>query len=67
MDPKSEDISESVNSFDRGAIFVPRLDHDLSRKMDSLFRDICFRKISVRAQVFYDTKKLKIFDFFSVM
>ena len=27
----SEDISESVNSFDRGAIFPPRSGHDLSR------------------------------------
>ena len=29
--PKNEDISESVNSIDRGAIFLPRSGQDLSR------------------------------------
>ena len=31
--PKNEDISESVSSIDRGAIFPGRLDHDLSRNI----------------------------------
>ena len=31
IDHKNEDISESVNSIDRGAIFPPRSGHDLSR------------------------------------
>ena len=31
MVQKNEDISESVNSFDTGAIFRPRSGHDLSR------------------------------------
>ena len=31
MGHKSEDISESVNSFDSGAIFLPRSGQDLSR------------------------------------
>ena len=29
--PKNKDISKSVNSIDRGAIFLPRSGHDLSR------------------------------------
>ena len=31
--PKNQDISGSVNSMDRGAIFPPRLGHDLSRNV----------------------------------
>ena len=31
IDHKSEDISGSVNRFDAGAIFLPRLDQELSR------------------------------------
>ena len=31
MDHKNEDFSESVNSFDLGAIFLPSLGQDLSR------------------------------------
>ena len=30
---KNEDISESVSSFDTGAIFRPRSGHDLSRNV----------------------------------
>ena len=33
MVQKNEDISESVNSFDTGAIFRPRSGHDLSRNV----------------------------------
>ena len=33
MVQKNEDISESVNSLDTGAIFRPRSGHDLSRNV----------------------------------
>ena len=33
MIQKNEDFSESVNSFDTGAIFRPRSGHDLSRNV----------------------------------
>ena len=33
IDHKNEDISESVSSIDSGAIFLPRLAHELSRNV----------------------------------
>ena len=33
IDDKNEDLSKSVNSFDFGAIFLPRLGQDLSRNV----------------------------------
>ena len=36
MDHKNEDFSESVNSFDLGAIFPPRSGHELSRNVGAV-------------------------------
>ena len=37
LDHKNEDISESVNSIDFGAIFPPRSGHELSRNASVVF------------------------------
>ena len=56
MDQKNEDISGSVNSFDFGAIFLPRLGQDLSRN-EVVVSVYASGKIPVGGHVFHDTNK----------
>ena len=57
----SEDISKSVNSIDSGSIFLPRLDHDLSRNASVVSVYAFWKKLPMRKDFFGDTKKVEIF------
>ena len=62
MVQKNEDISESVNSFDTGAIFRPRSGHDLSRNA-SVVSGYAFYKNSNWGKGFlHDSEIDKIFE-----
>ena len=61
MGQKNEDISESVNSFDTGAIFLPPLGQDLSRNAFVVSVYAFEKKFSRCKDFFCDTKKVEIF------
>ena len=57
MDHKNEDISESVNSIDSGAIFLPRLlGQDLSRNVPVVSAYALQKKSSTRIGIFMTPK-----------
>ena len=60
MIQKNENISESVNSFDTGAIFPPRLGHDLSRNVSVVSGYAFYKNSNWGKDLFGDPEKSKI-------
>ena len=63
---KNEDISESVNSIDRGAIYLPRLGQDLSRNVFVVSILSFWGKLHGRIGFVHDTKNVKFSSIFEV-
>ena len=59
---KNEDISESVNSFDTGAIFRPRSGHDLSRNASVVSGYAFYKNSNWRKGFLHDSEIDKIFE-----
>ena len=62
MIQKNEDISESVNSFDTGAIFWPRSGHDLSRNVAVVSGYAFYKNSNWRKGFLHDSEIDKIFE-----
>ena len=56
MVQKEADVSESVNSFDTGAIFRPRSGHDLSRNVSVVSGYAFKKKINWRKGFLHDSE-----------
>ena len=56
MVQKNEDISESVSSFDTGAIFRPRSGHDLSRNASVVSGYAFYKKSNWRKDFLHDSE-----------
>ena len=66
IDHKNEDISESVNSIDRGAIFLPRSGQDLSRNASVVSVYALWKKFDRRKDFFLTPKNVEISPIFEV-
>ena len=62
MIQKNEDISESVSSFDTGAIFRPRSGHDLSRNVSVVSGYAFYKNSNWRKGFLHDSEIDKIFE-----
>ena len=62
MVQKNEDISESVNSFDTGAIFRPRSGHDLSRNASVVSGYAFYKNSNCRKGFLHDSEIDKKFE-----
>ena len=62
MIQKNEDISESVSSFDTGAIFRPRSSHDLSRNVSVVSGCAFYKNSNWRKGFLHNSEIDKIFE-----